>query len=347
MLSKFIKNINLGKIFGRHKRSYENAEIVSEVYKAVIACHRCGQKLRIPVFENKRLRVNCSKCKHEFVFDCQRFRARKKMLLRLMVGLSLIMLITDFVIPIYLLPKINSFESNYKKTYEAKIQNEQIEFSKKKESLQERYAKEIQSINPVQLKLKADEHYSKIWDERRNYESKYAITLREKAQLEMLSLSKDKTRSIEDIISGIAAKAAPRNSTINVHALSNGYGLDIDFDMSEVSSGEGGTRTKHQSVDSLRKDVIRLISKVTNDVYQFCQKLDLEYISIGCRRYVRQYNEYKSYSGEANTVLYKIRIEKKDLYELSNNPFLDTYSTTKYFKVEEDEFSIITISNRE
>ena len=347
MISKFIKSIKLGKIFRRDKRSYEDAEIVSEVYKTVIACRRCGQKLRIPVLENKRLRINCSKCKHEFVFDCQRYRIKKKLLVRSMLCLSLIVLIADFAIPIYLLPKTNSFESNYKKTYEAKIQNEQIEFSKRKESLQEKYTKEIQSIDPVQLRIKADEHYSKIWDERRNYESKYAITPREKAQLEMLFLSKDKTKSIEDIISGIASKAAPRNSTINVHALSNGYGLDIDFDMSEVSSGEDGTRTKHQSVDSLRNDVVRLISKVTNDVYQFCQKLDLEYISIGCRHYVKQYNEYKSYSGEANTILYKIRIENKDLYELSNNPFLDTYSTTKYFKVEEDEFSNITISNRE
>ncbi len=347
MLSKFIKNIKFSKIFRGYKRPYEDAEIVSEVYNAVIACHRCGQKLRIPVFENKRLRVNCSKCKYEFVFDCQRYRTRKKLLVRLMLCLSFIMVIADFTIPIYLLPKINSFEATYKKTYEAKIQNTQIEFSKEKERLQEKYTKEIQLIDPAQLRLKADEHYSKIWEERRNYESRYAITPREKVQLEMLSLSKDKTKSIKDIISGIASKAAPRNSTINVQALSSGYGLDIDFDMSEVSSGENGTSTKHQSVDSLRKDVVRLISNVTNDVYQFCQKLDLEYISVGCRHYVRQYNEYKSYSGEANTILYKIRIEKKDLYELSNNPFLGTYSTTKYFKVAEDNFSNITLSNRE
>jgi len=347
MTSEFIKKLNLGKLFRRNKRSYEDAEIINEVYKTIVTCRRCGQKLRVPVFENEKLRINCSKCKHEFVFDCQRYRSRKKLLAWLVLCLFLIALMVDVAIPVYLLPKISFFESNLKKDYETKIKNAQIEFSKEKEQLQEKYTKEIQSIDPAQLRINADEHYAKIWEERRNYESKYAITPREKAQLEMLSLSKDKTKSIEDIISGIASKAAPRNSTINVHALSNGYGLDIDFDMSEISSGEDGTSTKHQSIDSLRKDVVRLISKVTNDVYQFCQKLDLEYISIGCRHYVRQYNEYKSYSGEANTILYKIRIEKKDLYELRNNPFLDTYSTTKYFKVEEDEFSNITISNRE
>ena len=347
MLSKFIKSIKFGKIFRRDKRSYEDAEIVSEVCKIVMPCRGCGQKLRIPVLENNQLKISCPKCKYEFIFDCQQYRRRKKLLLSSTLCLVSIVLIFDFAIPIYLLPKINSFESNYKKTYETKIQNEQIEFLKKKESLQEKQTKEIQLIDPAKLRLKADEHYSKIWEERRNYESKYAITPREKAQLEMLALSKDKTKSIEDIIIGIASKAAPPNSTISVHALSNGYGLDIDFDMSELSAGEDGTRTKHQSVDSLRKDVVRLISKVTNDVYQFCQKLDLDYISIGCRHHVRQYNEYKSYGGEVNTILYKIRIEKKDLHELSNNPFLDTYSTTKYFKVEEDEFSNITISNRE
>ena len=348
MIPKFIKKLNLGTIFHRSKRSYEDAEIISEVYKIVIACHRCGQKLRIPVFENKRIRIHCSKCKHEFVFDCQRYRAKKRLLARVIFGLSFILLIADIIIPVYLLFKVNVFESKYKKDYVAKIKNTQIKFVAENKKLQEKYAKKIQSIDPAQLRIEADEHYAKIWEERRNYESKYAITPREKAQLEMLALSKDKTKSIEDIIRGIASKAAPKNATINVNTLSNGYGLDIDFDMSDMSSGEDGTSTKHHSINALKKDVVRLISKVTNDVYQFCQKLDLDYISVGCKHFVRQYdNGYQSYSGDANTVLYKIRIEKKDLYDLRNNPFLDTYSTTKYFKVEKDEFTNLKISNKE
>jgi len=41
---------------------------------------------------------------------------------------------------------------------------------------------------------------AKIWKEKKNYNSRYAITPCEKAQLEMLALTKDQTKTIEKII---------------------------------------------------------------------------------------------------------------------------------------------------
>jgi len=113
--------------------------------------------------------------------------------------------------------------------------------------------------------------------------------------------------------------------------------------MSELSSGEEGTRTKHNTIDSLKQEVIRLMSKVTNDVYQFCQDLDLESITIGCRHFVQNMGEFKVSLGKQNIVLYKIGLNRRDLGELKNNPFLDTYSTTRHFKIEEDNFSDLYI----
>lgn len=345
-MANFRKN-KIFEFFRKQKSNYIDAEIVNEAYKAVIACKQCGQKLRVPVFENKKLRITCSKCKHDFSFDCKRYKQSKKILASAIYGSLLFILALDIAAPIYFYPKVSSFDLKLKNKYEVEIKQRQSKFSKEIQGLKDQNAAAIRSINPVDLRIKADEHYTKIWDERRNYTGKYAITPREKAQLEMLALSKDKTKRIEDIIKGIASKAAPRNSEIDVQVRGEKYGLSINFDMSELSSGEEGTRTKHRSIDSLKKDVIRLISKVTNDVYQFCQNLDLDSISIGCKHYVRQYDEYKAYRGEENSVLYKIRVDRKDLAELKNNPFLDTYSTTKYFKVEEDNFPNMEISIRE
>lgn len=323
---------------------HKETKNLDEVPKAIIACPQCEQKLRVPVFRDKQLVVRCPKCKNEISFDCKKYRIKKRITFFVTFGVFLFLLLIDIGVVVYLFSKINSVSTKLNTDYEIKIKEIQLDFSKEKKELQDKYLEEVRAINPVQLKIIADEYYSKIWEERLNYSSKYAITPREKAQLEMLSLSKDKTKSVEDIIRKIATTAAPKNSTINVYSLEHGYNLDIDFDMSELSAGEEGSRTKHHSIDSLKRDVVRLISKVTNDVYQFCQNLGLDSISIGCRHYVRQYDEYKSYRGEANTVLYKIRIDKEGMYELKNNPFLGIYSTTKYFKVEKDDFKNIEIS---
>lgn len=346
-MANYLKKYKFFRSFHKNKPTYEEAEILRESYKTVIACKKCGQKLRVPISENKKLRIACSKCKYEFAFDCKLYRRRKKILSWTLRSMLLVLLVADIVVPLYLYPKVNSITDKFKNKYDAEIKETQSKFLEEKKKLQEKYTEEIRGISPAQFKINADDYYRKIWEERKNYSSKFAITPREKAQLEMMALSKDKTKRIEDIIKGIAFKAAPRNSMINVYASGNGYKLDIDFDMSELSSGEEGTRTKHQSIDSLRKDVVRLISKVTKDVYQFCQNLDLESISIGCRHYVRQYDEYKTYRGEVNSILYKIRVDRIDLLDLKNNPFLDTYSTTKCFKVEEDNFPNIEISTRE
>lgn len=331
----------------RDKFKYTEAKIVSEMYKAIIACPECKQKLRVPVYEGKKLRITCSRCKKEFVFDSRKYRNSKRLILWGILFACLVVLAADIIAPIFIISKRHSYLLSIKSQYEHQIKEMQNKFVVTKEELKERYDTEVKKINPDELREKAAGHYEKIWEERKGYSTKYAITPREKSQLEMLALSKDKTKNIEDIIKRIAIKAAPRNATINVFPSGGGYSLDVDFDMSELSSGEEGARTKHSTVDSLKKDVIRLISKVTNDVYQFCQDLDLESISIGCRHFVKQYNEYKTYRGQENEILYKVRLAKKDLKELKNNPFLDIYSTTNYFIVEVDSFPHITISEIE
>jgi len=314
-----------------------------KVYKVVLSCPECGQKLRLPVYKDKKLHVTCPKCGKEFLFDCKKYRTRQKFILLSIIIACLIVLAADIITPVFLFDRRNVFITEIQKGYESQIKKIQDQFTKEKISLKGNYDNEIKKIDAVALKSQATKYYKKIWEDRKSYSSKYAITPRERAQLEMLALSKDKTKSIEDIIRGIAIKTAPDNSTVNVISSTSGYSLDIDFDMSELSSGEEGTKTKHNSIDSLKKNVIRLVSKVTNDIFEFCQNLDLESISIGCRHYVRQYDERKNYIGDINEVIYKIHLNKKNLGELKDNPFLDTYLITKYFTVEIDDFPNLSL----
>jgi hypothetical protein len=316
-----------------------------ELHKVVIPCPRCKQKLRLPIYEGKKLHVTCPnpKCKKNFSFEYTKYLARQKLILLSTTITCFIVLAAVIIAPVFLLDRRNIFITEVKNEYESQFKKIQDEFTQENISIKESYNNEIKKIDVVVLKTQAVEYYKKIWEERKSYSSKYAITPREKAQLEMLALSKDKTKSIEDIIKGIAIKAAPDNSTVNVLSSASGYSLDIDFDMSELSSGERGTKTKHDSIDSLKKDVIRLVSKVTNDIFEYCQNLDLDSISVGCRHYVRQYDDRNNYIGDINEILYKICLNKKDLGELKDNPFLEIYLTTKYFKVEMDEFPNLSL----
>ena len=316
-----------------------------ELHKVVIPCPRCKQKLRLPVYEDKKLRVTCPnpKCKKEFSFDYKKYLSRKKLILLSTTIASFIVLAAVIIFSVFLLDRRNIFITEVKNEYESQFKKIQDEFTKENISTKESYDNEIKKIDVVVLKTQAAEHYKKIWEARKSYSDKYAITPREKAQLEMLALSKDKTKSIEDVIRGITIKAAPDHSTVNVLSSASGYSLDIDFDMSELSSGEEGTRTKHDSIDSLKKEIIRLVSKVTNDVFEFCQDMGLKSISIGCRHYVRQYDDRNNYIKDINEILYKISLNKKDLGELKDNPFLEIYLTTKYFKVEVDEFPNLSL----
>jgi transcription elongation factor Elf1 len=237
-----IKNL-FQKIIKKKKSGYVDAEIISETYKTVIDCPSCKQKLRVPVLQNKKLRITCQKCGNGFTFDCRKHRFSQKLKVWSMVMPCLLLCIVDVALPFYLLSRRDSSSVRIKNENEDKIRKMQSNFVEERRKLKNRYDAEITQINIAELNMKAKKHYEEIWSERKNLDTKYAITPREKAQLEMLALSKDKTKSIEDIIRSIALKAAPRNSTINVYTSSAGkYGsyecvtmLDTGASMTVIS----------------------------------------------------------------------------------------------------------------
>lgn len=313
--------------------------------KIVFKCPECSQKLRIPLYKTKTLTVKCPKCNSKFSFDYKKYHFKKKFTNSLLICVVLISLFLVVAAPLLTSSKLKNnlkLVSSENKKHTCKLKNQSEEMLA---NLAEEYTKKLAKVDNDlyrnELQQKANDHYGKIWEERNNFNARYAITPREKAQLQMSMLSHNITKKLENIISEIAKMASPKNSTINVYKTSNGLRLDIDFDMSELTSGELGSRTKHNTVNSLKKEVVRLISKVTNDVYGFCQDLDLATIAIGCKHHVNY--EYTYGKSIKNVVLYKVRLDKNDLRQLESNPFLDIYSTTSYFKVEEDDFPNITI----
>ncbi|MFH1621704.1 MAG: hypothetical protein ABIA97_01085 [Candidatus Omnitrophota bacterium] len=313
------------------------------IEKIVVKCKKCRKRLRLPLFPDSLLEIKCPSCGFKFEFNCRRFRKSQQIRKIAVVFLIPIFLFIDVFFAVLLVNKLDKNVLNLEMSYKERIQINKRLFSNDIKELKKKYIAEIKSINVDKLKEKASKKYAKIWDERKNYDKKYAITTREKVQMEMLALASDSTKEINKIVSEIAAKVAPENSEIKSYVTNKGVLLSVDFSMSDVTRGEEGTRTKHFSIDSLKNETLRLVSRVSNDVYNFCRDLDLETITIGCKHEVTISYPDGTNAGKDELVIFKVRLDKQNIRELKHNPFLDTYSVTQYLNVIEDNFSTLRI----
>ena len=310
----------------------------------LIECSKCGSKNRIAK-HGGNLRPKCGRCgtflvpvKHDQGNSSPRTKKQSTVLISVLLvalaGVGCGITIT----PTFIEKDFSSLtvEENQKTKL---LKDRHI---KELSSIKATLETELTSIDPLILRDKADQHYRAILDARRSYDKRFALTPREKVQLRMRNIASDSTKSFHSIVKAVAIEASPRGADINIHETARGIALHIDFDMSSMTSGEHGTRTKHHTKNSLRKETISLISRVTNDIFQFCRRLELNSIHVGCRHYVQ--TKYPNGSTrDENTILYKIRIKKDHIPQLTSNPFLDVYSTTKYFEIDEDNFDEIEI----
>jgi len=303
----------------------------------IVECVECGAKNRIKPHSTS-LRPVCGKCGSSLSYN----RHPSALALFLWNSILLVMLVAVICGIVLTPPLLSKDFSELDVAENTKTRAIESEQEKKLSDLESQLKAELEQVNPIQLHDKATVYYKSILNARKSYDRRYALTLREKAQLRMQDLASDSTKSYHEAIKAVALEASPKGSDIDVVEPLEGMALHIDFDMSSMTSGEEGTRTKHIEKSTLKKEVITLISRVTNDVFQFCKDLELHAIYIGCRHYVST-NYPDGTKRDENTVLYKIRIRKKDMPILQNNPFLDFYSTTQYFDIVEDNFEDIEI----
>jgi len=311
----------------------------------IVTCSRCGANNRISPHSDG-LRPICGRCGTSLLqrgSHCSNKKLPRRGRANAAMAALLLALLGATIYGISVTPSL------LKKDFSALAREEESKTDDIRRQQQEQLVTrrnvmdaEVAAIDVEALRRSAAEHYRNELAGRKSFDKRFALSPRERAQLHMQSLVSDSTRSFHDAIRAVAREASPRGADINVRESSRGVSLLIDFDMSSLTSGEHGTRTKHHTKESLRKEVISLISRVTNDIFQFCKDLDLASIHIGCRHFVRTRYPYGS-SRDENMVLYRIRIQRSRVGELTNNPFLDVYSTTRHFEVDEDNFDNIEI----
>lgn len=314
--------------------------------KIIIRCAFCKQKIRLPII-SQTLNVTCPNnlCRRNFTFNYKKYKINNTLNLIFTFILAFLLLGCGILIRSKWNHYLNKRQALSVK--EKVLQNDVIKRISGKyevmiDSLKVQYQKELQNIDKSNLKLIAENYYKKIWESRLNYDAEYAMSPREQVLLTMKKLSNTNNKKVKDIINDIAIMASPKNSKINIIDSKHGLILDIDFDMSELTKGEFGSSTKHTTIASLKKETITLISQVTNDIFMFCGDLGIESIQVGCMHYVKQYLN-KIYQNDHNIIIYKIKLDKSDLDNLDNNPFIDFFSTAEKLNVLVDDFPNLDI----
>ena len=247
--------------------------------KIIINCEFCHSQLRVPLFAKSKLTITCPRCGREFKFDCRKYRLKaqgKTIAVNGLFGLLLVLVVAS---PVYGLYLVNSQSHRLLDTNKLKIDKYKTSMEDTIVKTRDEYLKEIEETNIGELKASASRNYENILEERRNYNTKYALSDREKTQLQMIALARSSDGNVNTIIYNIARMASPKNSEIHVDRTPKGkMELSVDFHMEDLTKGEKGTQTKHKTIKSLKDEAIRLISKATNDVYTACKDLDLDEI---------------------------------------------------------------------
>ena len=311
----------------------------------LVECPKCGAKNRIPEHSD-RLKPVCGRCGtalSQHNYEQTIVHQTEKSGYNNFPSFLFILLLVAAILGIIVTPAL--MHKDFSLFIADELQKTELlekQYEEKLAIRKESFEKELADISGRALHRKASEHYRNIYNARKSFDKRFALSPREKAQLRMRNLASHSTKTFHDAIRSVAQEASPDGAEISIHESSKGIALYIDFDMSSMTSGEYGTRTKHHTQESLTKEVVSLTSRVTNDIFQFCRSLGLSSIHVGCRHYVTTIYPDGSTKKE-NMILYKIRIEADKIPKLTTDPFLNTYSTTKYFKVEENNFDKIKI----
>jgi len=191
---------------------------------------------------------------------------------------------------------------------------------------------------------RARQAHEQEWKRRSEYDPSFARTAREKTILQISALARDKELPAIDILRRVAILAAPKLATVEVVPTGSGYRLLITFDMSVMTSGEEGALTKHLTIDSLKEEVVEIISRVSKDMYDHCGHKGIGRIAVACTHGVM--NDDLTGGGTETKTIYQCAISGSDAKKVPDWRSVPIHKVAGLLQVEHNEFPDLRIDRR-
>lgn len=163
----------------------------------------------------------------------------------------------------------------------------QAEIEYKKDLVEAPHLRQLKDPKVLDGTVARKEHEEE-WRKRLAHDRQYARSKAEMTLIKVAELGRNGQLGDDAALAAMARLVAPPESTVKVVPYRGGNRIDVRFDMSKMTSGEHGARTKHTSLDSLKREVEEIMSRVMKDLYQNCKGRSLRKITVFCEHGVRQ-----------------------------------------------------------
>ena len=259
----------------------ENGPIEAEVLERVIVrCSHCGQHNGVVEIHKSR-QLRCGRCRAPLANP---FRLHNRMLRWSQAQPLAIVLLIACVGSLLLGGKMMSRRGKLallQQQFKAELATIERANQQKLEADEKAHQALLLDDNFIQGR-KANEAHKKEWEQRMSHEPQLARTPIEKTMREMEALGNNPDLPAREILEKVAQMSSPYDSRIEVIESRGKFVIKVAYRMSSMTLGELGAITKHHSVDSLRKEVVEISSKVVRDLYDYCGRRGIRRIMVSC-----------------------------------------------------------------
>jgi hypothetical protein len=298
------------------------ANVVSEV----ITCPLCGQRNRVT---NSGSEVRCGACKNPLSNPFAR-RARENKTIFAGIAIAIVVVL---VFNAGLFSSIAELKAQQEHEVEELRQEQEHDATAALETHHK-----MLSDTWVVSGASARRRHQQEFEARTKHDPRYAQSSREKVILKMEAISGDASADSIEVLKQVATLAAPKGATVKVDRGSSGATINVVFDLSSMTRGEAGAKTKHHSIDALKNETLDIMARIFRDLYDHCGNRGIQHIDLACTHMVTQ----TRYNVESDVVweIFKCNVLPNPAVDWRRVPI---HKVQEMFHVEDDDFPNIRI----
>jgi hypothetical protein len=218
----------------------------------------------------------------------------------------------------------------------------EAEATRQKEAEERSQMQQLADIDLVNG-AKARRQHEEEWQQRLTNAPVFAVSRRERIILQIASISNNSNLSPAQVLEQVATLSSPRGAKIHVASEGGELRVQVVFDMSALTSGEQGARTKHYTVKALKAEAVELMARVFRDLYLHCGRRGISDISVACTHGVLIDAGSPALSRTATQTIYQCHIPEANARKVDDWGRSPLHRVIDVFDVQTDDFPNLRI----